>query len=208
MLSQHLKLDDHGLEAAPTIRVMRALGEAVGAGFEPPRGFLLACLFADMHLTGASESGSSRLLRNCHALRACGFSRGDTEHLRSLLDALGHMLKPSRITRRLVRRPYFPLARRLFELIAPIFSADPAELDRFLAVTPQHHRASRNHSGHTMGDTGPPHRSRKRRGRRAGRRRRNTTGGPGSEIAKAEGRSDALAEAPVQVRGVDETPNN
>jgi poly(A) polymerase len=206
MLSHHLKRHDDGLEAAPTISIMRALGEAVETGFEPPRGFLLACLLADIHLTGVSESGSVSLLRHCDALRARGFSRGDTESLRSLLEALGQMLKPSRITRRLIRRPYFPLARRLFDLIAPIFSADPTELDRFLTAKPEHHRTNRNQpSAHTMGDAAPPRRRRKRRGRRSGRKRINGAGGPGSETAKAEACSDRPAEAPVQVRaGVDE----
>ena len=129
MLSDYLKQHYHGLEAAPTIRIIGVLGEAIGAGFEPPRGFLLACLLT--HVSRARQSGSAHLVQHCAALRARGFSRGDTEQLRLLLEAIGHMLKPSRITRRLARRPYFPLARRLFELTAPIFAADPADLDLF-----------------------------------------------------------------------------
>jgi len=203
MLSCHLKQYRHGLEAAPTLRVMRALGEAIGAGFEPPRGFLLACLFADLHLARGAESASVHSLPLCHTLRARGFSRGDTEHLRLLLEALNHMLKPSRITRRLARRPYFPHARQLFELIAPIFSVDPAELDRFLTASPEHHRAHRNqHSARTIGDTSPTRRRRRRRGRRGGRghnRRLQGTGGLDSETPKAEIHAGGLApEASVQ----------
>src|SRR5262249_9796725 len=188
ILSHHLKRHHHALETAPTMRVMGALGDAIAAGFEPPRGFLLACLLADLPLSNAAESASPPPLWLCNALRARGFSRANTEHLRLLLEAVNHMLKPSRITRRLVRRPYFPHARRLFELIAPIFSADPAELDRFLAAPPQHHRAHRNqHSAHAIGDTRAPRRRRKRRGRRGGRWRsrfHHATGELGSEQPK------------------------
>jgi poly(A) polymerase len=214
MLSQHLKQHYHGLEAAPTIRIMGALGEAIGAGFEPPRGFLLACLLADMHLTPATESGSAQALRLCNALRARGFSRGDTEHFRLLLEALGHMLQLSRVTRRLVHRPYYPLARRLFELIAPIFSTDSAELDRFLATPQEHHRARRNQQpAEPMGDTNPHRRRGKRRGGRSGRRRNRRVhgaGGSGSETAKAEVCTDGLAaEASVQAPTVvDKMPDS
>ncbi len=214
MLSYHLKQHCHELEAAPTIRVMEALGGAIETGFEPPRGFLLACLLADLHLTGRVESASVHPVRTCDALRARGFSRSDTEQLRLLLEALSHMLKPSRITRRLVRQPYFPLARRLFELIAPTFSADPAELDRFLTAPAEHHRANRKqHSAHTVGDNIAPHRRRRRRSRRAGRgryRRPHGTGGLSSETSKAEVcavgfAAEASVQAPSVAGGV---PNN
>jgi poly(A) polymerase len=212
MLSRHLKQHCHELEAAPTIRIMEALGGAIGTGFEPPRGFLLACLLADLHLAGEAES-ASHPMRLCNALRARGFSRADTEQLRLLLEALSHMLKPSRITRRLARRPYFPLARRLFELIAPIFSADPAELERFLTGPTEHHRANRNqHSTHTAGDNPAPHRRRKRRSRRAGRgrnRRLHATGGWASETAKTESCPSQAAEASVQAPSIaGEVANN
>ncbi|HJU10919.1 MAG TPA: polynucleotide adenylyltransferase PcnB, partial [Candidatus Binataceae bacterium] len=170
MLSHHLKQHRDGLEAAPIIQIMGALGDAIGTGFEPPRGFLLACLFADMHV-GANKSKGAHLWEHCAALRARGFSRSDTEQFRLLLEALGHMLKPSRITRRLARRPYFPLVRRLFDLVAPIFSVEPAELERFLAAPPDHHHTLRNLGApHTDGSAAPGRR-RRRRGRRNGRAR-------------------------------------
>jgi poly(A) polymerase len=202
MLSGHLKRLHYGLEAAPTVRIMGALGGAIEAGFEPPRGFLLACLLADLHLARGVESAPVYPLQLCDVLRARGFSQGDTEHMRLLLEALSHMLKPSRITKRLVRRPYFPLARRLFELIAPIFSVDPAELDRFLTAPPQHHRASRNQpSAHTTETTNPPHRRRRRRSRRPGRNRRlHGIGDLEPETPKAGISADGFAaEASVQV---------
>jgi poly(A) polymerase len=209
MLSDHLKQFHHGLEAAPTVRILEALGGAIRAGFEPPRGFLLACLLADLYLASGVESASVPPLQLCNALRARGFSRADTEHLRLLLEALSHMLKPSRITRRLVHRPYFPLARRLFELVGPIFSADPAQLDRFLTASLKHHRAGRNqHFAHTMGDSTQPHQRRKRRGRRIGRghnRRLHGTDGLGSETPKAEISADGLAaEALIQATSATE----
>jgi poly(A) polymerase len=203
MLSRHLKQHHHGLEATPTGWIIGALGDAIGAGFEAPRGFLLACLFADMHLDSAGEARSAHALRLCNAFRARGFSRADTEYMRLLLEAVGHMLKPSRITRRLVRRPYFPLARQLFELIAPIFSADPAELDRFLAAPPEHHRAGRNHHpSHQRGDTTVPHRRRKRRSRHGRSRRLHGTGDSSSEASTTKSGAEGLAvDAPVQASG-------
>jgi poly(A) polymerase len=169
MVSHHLKQHHHSLEAAPTIRMMAALGEAIKVGFKPPRGFLLACLLADMHVT--ARAGSADALGLCNALRTRGFSRADTEQLRLLLGALGHLLKPSRMTRRLFRRPYFPLARRLFDLMAPLFAADPADLDHFLAGRGDHTRVSRRQpsASSSVGDTTLPRR-RKRRGRRTRRR--------------------------------------
>jgi len=212
MLSGHLKQFHHRLEAAPTVRIMEALGGAIGAGFEPPRGFLLACLFADLYLARGVESASAQPSLLCNALRAHGFSRTDTEHLRLLLEALSHMLKPSRITQRLVRRPYFPLARQLFGLIAPIFSAGPAELDRFLTAPPEHRRASRNqHPAHKSRDSTPTRQRRKRRSRRAGRgrnRRLHGTVGVGPETPKAEICADGrAAKATVQVPAADGMPD-
>jgi poly(A) polymerase len=141
-LSHHLKRHDQELESAPTMRAIGALGEAIGTGFEPPRGFLLACLFADMHLCRTASGDSYHLAGLCSELRVRGFSRGDTELMALLLEALTHFLRPSRITRRLVRRPHFVQARRLFDLLAPMLGADPTHLDRFLEQT-EHRPANR-----------------------------------------------------------------
>jgi hypothetical protein len=101
-----------------------------------------------------------------------------------LLDAVSHMLKASRITRRLASRPYFPLARRLFDLVAPIFAVEPLELDRLLATPTEHHRPNgQPHSSEQIAGA-TPSRRRKRRGRRSGRgrnRRFHRTDGSGSE---------------------------
>jgi poly(A) polymerase len=211
ILSHHLKRNCHGLEAAPTIRVMEALGGAIATGFEPPRGFVLACMLADVHLAHAAESASAHSLRLCHALRARGFSRADTEQLRLLLEALNHLLKPSRITRRLVRRPYFPLARRLFELIAPVFSVDPAKLDRFLAPPAEHHRANRIQQSTHTAENSPALSRRKRHRRRGGRgrNRRPSTGGRGAETAPTDDCSGRTPDASIQApSAADEMPNS
>ncbi|MBV8773746.1 MAG: polynucleotide adenylyltransferase PcnB [Deltaproteobacteria bacterium] len=207
MVSHQLKRHHHGLEAAPTLRIMTALGDAIKQGFEPPRGFLLACLLANTYLALAVESDSVDASVLCNALRARGFSRGDTEQLRLLLGALRHLLKPSRITRRLVRRPYFPLARRLFDLIAPIFAVDAADLDHFLAGRGDYQRVSRRHSsaGPGMRDTSLARRRRKRRGRRS--HRGHDPHIPGNEdlspdTRKADTAIDGLAPDPPLRRGL------
>ena len=201
MLSQLLRTRHDVLGSAPTMRVMDALGRATEAGFEPPRGFLLACLFSDLYVVQAGDSASPHASHLGNSLRARGFSRADTEHMRLLLEALSHMLRPSRITRRLARRPYFPLARRLFELIAPIYSADSAELDRFLTTPPDQYRATRRQrSVPTKGDGSQPSPRRRRRGRRGVRNRQpHAKSGSGPETLRAGMRNDGPeAEPSVQ----------
>jgi poly(A) polymerase len=205
MLSHHLKEYLDGLEAAPTIRVMQALGDAIAAGFEPSHGFLLACLMADMHLTHAPESRSVDLLQLCKFLHTRGFSRADTEHARILLEAVSRMLKPSRMTRRLVRRPYFLIARRLFDLVAPIFSIERAELDRFLAAPAEYFQKGRGlRPSDSAGDAEPSRHRRRRRGRRGARghyHSRARDPGSGSESFETEVSTDKVAtDAPVQAR--------
>ena len=67
-----------------------------------------------------------------------GFSRADTDHMRLLLEAATHMMTRSRLARRIVRRPYYPEARRFFELIAPTYDVEVAAFDRFLAEARDH----------------------------------------------------------------------
>jgi hypothetical protein len=171
MLSGHLKAHGHGVESAPTVQTMATLGRMIGDGFEPSHSFLLACLFADSYLA-QNRVAPTAGFDLCQELRTRGFSRADTEQMRLLLDALGHMLKPSRITRRIARRPYFPLARRLFEAIAPIMSSAPEELDRFLESPHERRPAGRRMERRSaQGETAHnPPRRRRRRGRRGGRR--------------------------------------
>jgi len=62
-------------------------------------------------------------------LRAHGFARGDTEQMRLILEAFENLASPTRRTRRLMRRPYFPDARLFFEITAPTYShrRDPSD---------------------------------------------------------------------------------
>ncbi|HKV53334.1 MAG TPA: polynucleotide adenylyltransferase PcnB [Candidatus Binataceae bacterium] len=190
VLSAHLSGCSGELESTPTVRTLKALGESLTNGSEPPRGFLLACLFADLHIAETSQASEASGPDICTRLRTRGYSRADTEQMRLLLDALTHMLKPSRITRRIMRRPYFPLARRLFDLTAPILGVDPSELERFLSTPPGHQPAGsrRRHLPHPAADgaaTAPSRRSRRRRGHRGGRGR-NRLGPRAGDAAAAE----------------------
>jgi poly(A) polymerase len=191
ILAQHLKPYRDRPESAPTVRMIGALGEAIRSGFEPPRCMLLACLFADLHLSQSSELAAAHGFALSEALRARGFSRADTEQARLLLYALRHMLKPSKITWRLARRPYFTLARRLFELVAPIVEADPCELDRFLTAPREHHPRTRRPDGAQSAaeSCAPAPRRPRRRGRR-GRHRRPHANQP-SVTAATESRSES-----------------
>src|SRR5260221_5702365 len=120
-------------------------------------------------------------------LRERGFSRADTDHMRLLLEAATHMRMRTRIARRIVRRPYYPEARRLFELIAPTYDVEVEAFDRFLAEgrdqPRHHHHISATTSGgadrnlDATATSAQPGRHRRRR--RGGRRRRRSNGTPG-----------------------------
>jgi len=163
------------LADAPVVRNLAAMGQAMagqgaaesatrGQGQEPQefsRPFILALLFADFHLTRPRNQTREELAALVAALRARGYSKADTEQMRLLLDALTHITTRSRTLRRIMRRPYFADARRLFELIAPAAVSDPVALEDFLAGPPRAATA-----------TAPPARGRRRRRRRGGRGRR------------------------------------
>ena len=50
-----------------------------------------------------------------------------------MLDALPHLVAPSRRTRRLIQRPYFDEARAVFEIVAPTCGGNPEVLASFLS---------------------------------------------------------------------------
>ena len=52
--------------------------------------------------------------------------------MRLVLEALPHLVTPSRRTRRLIQRPYFDEARKVFEITAPAGGGDPEMLASFL----------------------------------------------------------------------------
>jgi poly(A) polymerase len=144
------------LETTRTVRHLAAMGEKIRAGVELDRPFILACLFADFHLATLRQAGTEHRFDLIGALRARGFSRADTEHMRLLLEALTHLITPSRLTRRLQRRPYFSYARSLFDLVGSSYVADPGALDRFLGQAPTHEpRSIRQRRGTRRGRPRP-----------------------------------------------------
>jgi hypothetical protein len=89
----------------------------------------MACLFADLWMRGMPDGESIDLSAE---LRMRGFARGDTERMRLVLEALPHLIAPSRRTRRLIHRPYFDEARAVFEIVAPTCVGDSTALASFL----------------------------------------------------------------------------
>jgi len=190
-LSAHLRAHTDGagtdLEITPTARNLAALGNVIENGDDPPRPLILACLFADFHHVAIASAGDAQRLMLVEFLRERGFSRADTDHMRLLLEAATHMRMQTRIARRIVRRPYYPEARRLFELIAPTYDVEVEAFDRFLAEgrdQPRHrHHISATTSGgaaRTLDATAVSAQpGRHRRRRRGGRRRRRSNGTPG-----------------------------
>jgi poly(A) polymerase len=139
MLSEHLRATAAvagSLENTATARNLAALGPMIESGDEPSRPLIMACLFADLHRTTVANGGEDHRLDVVESLRQRGFSRTDTDQMRLLLEAAMHMMTRSRLSRRLVRRPYYPEARRFFELIAPTYDVEVEAFDRFLAETP------------------------------------------------------------------------
>jgi poly(A) polymerase len=175
-ISAHLRSFSDNLAESATVRILAGMGRKIAAGNELSRGFVLACLFADVYLMSVRMGAPTRRLDLVATLRARGFSRADTEHMRLLLEALPHMLQPSRVTRRLIKRPYFAEARELLDLIAPIYGTTSSALERFLAAGSQlsqaQSRGPDDRNSHTSGDW-----TRHRRRRRGGRRR-NAAHGP------------------------------
>ena len=53
--------------------------------------------------------------------------------MRLILEAFQNLAAPTRRTRRLMRRPYYPDARMFFEMTAPTYSIDSTRMIRFLA---------------------------------------------------------------------------
>ncbi len=143
ILSAHLKSRGATLAEQPAVRNLAALGRAIASGFAPEHSLVLAALMLDLYRDqhrrtrggadrGGADDGDARadLLG---ALRARGFARGDTEQMRLIMEAFENLAAPTRRTRRLMRRPYFPDARMFFEMIAPTYSIDPTRTLRFLA---------------------------------------------------------------------------
>ncbi len=194
-LSAHLKAEARPLEDARTVRNLAALGETISTGASPPHEVVLAAMFLDMQTAGnpsqyvppqLSALRSGALFDLVTELRKRGFARADTDFMRLIFEAFPHLMRPSRRTRKLMRRPYFENARRLFELVAGTYSADPSMLARFLA-DPDAYLEQR-----PIAATGDPSRPRRRRARRGRRRppwmrRADAAAAGASEVSSSNG---------------------
>ncbi len=170
-LSAHLKAEARPLEDARTTRNLAALGETISTGAAPPHEIVLAAMYLDLLTAGnpgnyvpphVSTIRNGSQFDLIGELRRRGFARADTEFMRLIIEAFPHLMRPSRRTRKLVRRPYFENARRFFEITAPTYDADPSLLSRFVA-DPEAYESERPVPS---GDAARPHRRRARRGRR------------------------------------------
>jgi poly(A) polymerase len=165
-LSQRLKETAAVDAKAPTLSILAALGRTLAGGLAPDHPMVLAAMFLDFVRAQPNSDDEDERFDLLGELRARGFARGDTEHMRLLLDAFALLAAPSRRTRRLIRRPYFLDARRLFEIAAPTYAIDEAPLRRFLAdpdsVLTRPHPAAPDGGGRRK------RRRRRRRGRGTG----------------------------------------
>jgi poly(A) polymerase len=186
ILAAHLKSRDVTLAEQPAVRSMAALGRAIGSGYSPDHSIVLATLMLDLYRgEHRRERGDAGRVDILGALRSRGFARGDTEQMRLILEAFANLASPTRRTRRLMRRPYFPDARMFFEMTAPTYSIDPARTLRFLADPDAFNEkaASPNAPSPTGDGAQPPGGDHRRRRRR--RRRRSRRGGPARDGAAA-----------------------
>ncbi len=132
ILSEHLKAGAGTLAEQATIRNVYALGKTIAAGTVPERSTVLSALMLDVFRVQFQRERSRRIDLLAE-LRARGFARGDTEQMRLILEAFENFAAPTRRTRRLMRRPYFPDARLFFEMTAPTYGIDISRTMRMLA---------------------------------------------------------------------------
>jgi poly(A) polymerase len=198
---------EDGFEAIATARNLAAMGRAIAEGMAPSRAMALATLYADLFRGRNEPAARAELIAD---LRQRGFSRSDTDQMRLLLEAVGHMMAMTRIARRLPRRPYYPEARQLLEWIAPTYRFDVVTYDRFLTAPPERSPRRRAEAAANGNDDGsrslaPSGRRRRRRGGRRHRRKPALTNGaaatPNDAHASVTAVSDAAADAPRQNSG-------
>jgi len=176
-LSHHLRSSATALADTATARNLDALARAIEHDLKPSHALALACLFVDLHLRLARRwADGGEKVDLLAELRQRGFARGDTEHMRLLMEALPYLMAPSRRTRNLVRRPNFEEARHFYQLVAPNYPHDHSALGRFLA-DPESYLASQ--AAHREADGGRDLRRRRRRRRRRSR----PLGPPGTSAA-------------------------
>lgn len=209
-LSAHLKAEARPLKDARTTRNLAALGETISTGASPPHEVVLAAMFLDLQTAGNPANYLPPLLSALRTgkqfdlvgeLRRHGFARADTDFMRLIIEAMPHLMRPSRRTRKLSNRPYFENARRLFELVAPTYGADPAMLARFLADPEAY---LENPTGPVSSEAPPKGRRRRRRGRRRPAWQREAATGPGTSSNGAE----SSGTSPTADGGSDSAPDS
>ncbi|MGD0073511.1 MAG: polynucleotide adenylyltransferase PcnB [Candidatus Binataceae bacterium] len=179
-LSHHLRTAGVPIRETATARNLDAFCREIEHDSKPSHALALACLFVDLHLRLARRRADGGEKVDLLAeLRQRGFARGDTEHMRLLIEALPHLMAPTRRTRSLARRLNFEEARHFYQLVAPHYPHDHSALGRFLA-DPEGYLAS--HAAHRTTD-GARADSRRRRRRRHGRRFRRPIGDIGTPSA-------------------------
>jgi poly(A) polymerase len=188
ILAASLKSRGATLAEQPAVRNMAALGHAIAGGFIPEHPMVLAALMLDIYREERrrTRGGADRATRIdlLGQLRARGFARGDTEHMRLILEAFENLAAPSRRTRRLMRRPYFPDARMFFEMTAPTYSIDPARTIHFLA-DPDAFSSSPAPPSPAADGSKAPNAGNRRRRRRRRRRSRHRGGGTHNSAAQS-----------------------
>ena len=117
--------------------------------------------------------------------------------MRLVLEALPHLVAPSRRTRRLIHRPYFDEARAMFEIVAPTCGGDPEVLARFLS-DPEAWLEGRGGEPRRVEPREPaagpgPGGRRRRRGRRGGRSRHRRRGRAAAHALGASPNGEARA---------------
>jgi poly(A) polymerase len=158
-LSAYLRNSRELVAETLTCRNLDAMARAVEAGAEPSHELTLACLFLDLYLHDSNRPPAERP-EMLTELRERGFPRGDTERMRLLLEAFIRLLKPSRRTLRLVRRPYFPQALNFYRIVGPNYPHDARALERIISAG----NAKAATPGATNGNV--PQRRRRRRRRK------------------------------------------
>ena len=146
-LSAHLKsARRHARGAARGAQPGRARARHRRADSRPSIAIVLAALMLDLYRNEhRRERGEPRRVDLLGELRARGFARGDTEQMRLILEAFENLAAPTRRTRRLMRRPYFPDARMFFEMIASTYSIDATQHDPLPRRSPPHSPQAQPH---------------------------------------------------------------
>jgi len=189
-LSHHLRASDVAPEETVTARNLAALAREIEHDAKPSHALALACLFVDLHmrLVRRHADGGERVDLLAE-LRQRGFARGDTEHMRLLMEALPHLMAPSRRTRSLIRRPNFAEVRGFYQLVASNYPHDHSALDHFIADPAGYLAVQAGRRG------ADGERERLRRRRRRRRRRSRSRGSLGAGAANGRPHADATQPA-------------